>query len=483
MIAKILHAHTSEKILVLTYTNHALDQFLEDLLEIGIPPDSIVRLGRQSSVKTKMLSIHEQRNNYKESPQTYSLRQAHISEAEGYHDSLGGKVPQFCGYISNRALLDYLEFSGDSEFFDAFQVPESDDGMTLVGSHGRSIDAFYLLQRWIKGKNAGIFREVANRDYSHIWALEEEARIALMRKWKEEMTKEQVSEISHLVQKYNQCRERIDSLSRKRFAHVVGQKRIVASTTTAAAKYYEDIRTVSPGIVMVEEAGEILESHVLTALSPDTKQLVLIGDHKQLRPKINNFSLTVEKGDGYNLNQSLFERLVLSGVPHVTLNHQHRMRPEISALVKSLTYPELRDAPKTEGRPPLRGFQDTVIFVSHNMPELNAERIAERRDDGANSSKENIYEANMVLKCVRYLGQQGYGTDQIVVLTPYLGQLYLLLKTLSRDNDPILNDLDSFELIRAGLLSPAGANISKRKIKISTIGKALITTSRCGLAS
>jgi superfamily I DNA and/or RNA helicase len=141
-------------------------------------------------------------------------------------------------------------------------------------------------------------------------------------------------------------------------------------------------------------------------LTPSTKQIILIGDHKQLRPKVNNYALTVEKGDGYDLNVSLFERLVLSGVPHTTLNKQHRMRPETSSLVKSLTYPELEDAEKTKGRPALRGFQDNVIFVSHSCPELNAVQIAERRDDGAKSSKENQYEADMVLKCVRYLGQQ-----------------------------------------------------------------------------
>jgi superfamily I DNA and/or RNA helicase len=147
------------------------------------------------------------------------------------------------------------------------------------------------------------------------------------------------------------------------------------------------------------------------------------------------------------------------------------MRPQISALVRSLTYPELEDAEKTQGRPNLRGFQDSLIFVSHTRPELNADRIADRRDEGAKTSKENAYEADMVLKCVRYLGQQGYGTDDIVILTPYLGQLFLLTKILSTENDPILNDLDSYELIRAGLLSSASANVSKRKLRISTIGQ------------
>jgi superfamily I DNA and/or RNA helicase len=248
-------------------------------------------------------------------------------------------------------------------------------------------------------------------------------------------------------------------------------KRIIGCTTTGAAMYTEELRKVAPGIVLVEEAGEILESHILTAMTARTKQLILIGDHKQLRPKVNNYSLTIEKGEGYNLNVSLFERLVHAKVPHATLSKQHRMRPEISSLVKKLTYPELEDAEKTKGRPALRGFQDDVIFVSHRHSEVNADRIVDRHDGDAKSSKENVYEADMVLRCVRYLGQQGYGTDDMVILTPYLGQLYLLIKMLAEENDPILNDLDSYELIRAGLLSPAGANISKKRIRISTIGK------------
>ena len=222
---------------------------------------------------------------------------------------------------------------------------------------------------------------------------------------------------------------------------------------------------------MVEEAGEILESHVLTAMSSQTKRLALIGDHKQLRPKTNNYALTVEKGDGYDLNRSLFERLVLAGYPHTTLTKQHRMCPEISCLVRHLTYPDLQDDSKTLDRPPPRGLQDRVIFFNHNSPEVNATEIADRRDEDAKGSKRNVFEVQIVLKIVRYLAQQGYGTDKLVVLTPYLGQLHLLRDQLSKENDPILNDLDSFDLVRAGLLSRASAQLTKRPIRISTIGK------------
>ena len=156
----------------------------------------------------------------------------------------------------------------------------------------------------------------------------------------------------------------------------------------------------------MEEAGEILESHTMTALSDDIEQIILIGDHqydhhsivcfhncadhvnRQLRPKVNNYNLTVEKGDGFDLNRSLFERLVLKGYPHTRLMAQHRMRPEISALVRCLTYPDLIDAPKTRNRPNVRGLQNNLILINHDRPET--EVVAEeRREMSAKSSKQN----------------------------------------------------------------------------------------------
>lgn len=411
---------------------------------------------------------------------TYAMIQDQKAQEESYHDALVDKMANFARLrITDQLLLDYLEFSEDSEYFDAFVVPESDDGMTRVGKKNKRIDKYDLLIRWSEGKDAGVFVATAERDFSQIWKLDWQSRLSLRNQWHKAILDEQIAELGTLIKKYNGCRDKIDRLFREKQCHVLSQKRIIGCTTTGAAMFTEHIRKAAPGIVLVEEAGEILESHILTAMTPSTKQLVLIGDHKQLRPKVNNYALTVEKGNGYNLNVSMFERLVLGGVPHTTLHKQHRMRPEISSLVRALTYPELEDAEKTQGRPSMRGLQDNVIFVSHSRPELIADSLADRRDEGAASSKENIYEAEMVLKCVRYLGQQGYKTDDIVILTPYLGQLYLLLKTLSAENDPILNDLDSHELIRAGLQSPAGADVAKRNLRISTIGKSISVYNAC----
>ena len=46
----------------------------------------------------------------------------------------------------------------------------------------------------------------------------------------------------------------------------------------------------------------------------------------------------------------------------------------------------------------------------------------------------------MVLKIVRYLGQQGYGADRLVILTPYFGQLRATMDALKeiQDSDSVL---------------------------------------------
>jgi len=222
---------------------------------------------------------------------------------------------------------------------------------------------------------------------------------------------------------------------------------------------------------LVEEAGEILECHILTALTQTVKKLVLIGDHQQLRPKINNYELSVEKGLGFDLNRSLFERLILQRHHHTTLRKQHRMHPAISAFPRALTYPDLLDAPKVADRPAIDGICNRVLFVHHENPEVGVKELLDRRDPTTPSSKQNDFEADMILKIVAYISQQGYKTDRIAVLTPYLGQLRLLRDKLLKDNDPVLNDLDAYDLIRAGLMTQAAAKADKKPLRLSTIGE------------
>ncbi|GKZ94891.1 hypothetical protein AnigIFM59636_008622 [Aspergillus niger] len=449
LIAKILHDKTDKTLMIICYTNHALDQFLEDLLDIGIPSTSMVRLGSKSTSRTKELGLFEQSRGMSGVDSWSFVNQSREKLDEALKELQSYSEKYNRDSISKDDMLEYLEFFEDSTFFDAFTVPEEPTGMQRIGSRGRSVE------NTICGMHGGMGGT---------------RRRELVETWQRNILRDKSAQLVELVKRCHDISKDLDEyFYHKRHCAVLENKRIVACTTNAAARYATALRVAKPGVLIVEEAGEILESHILTAMTLDTQQLVLIGDHKQLRPKINNYNLSVEKGDGLDLNRSLFERLISKGYPHSSLTIQHRMRPEISRLVRHLTYPDLQDSERTCKRPSLRGSQSDVVFVNHCHPERELHEYAERRDPTMKASKQNPFEVEVTLKVVKYLGQQGYGTDDIVILTPYLGQLSLLRTELSKTNDPVLNDLDANDLIQAGRLIPGSTKATRNPIRISTI--------------
>ncbi len=325
----------------------------------------MLRLGNigKATSRMKALGLHEQAASSKLTKAAWSS----VNQLKLSTNHLSNRLSQsFDRYmrsnISKSDLMEYLEFQSSAmSYFEAFTVPTSQDGSSIVGKRGKSVNALYLIDQWCSGRGRGVFSSSRlAAEASQIWAMPLHRRQTVIATWNTAILEERVSELSRLAIEYDKAQRQLDEAFKTKNVAVIKSKRVIGCTTTAAAKYAHELRAASRDVLLVEEAGEILESHVLTALGEKTTQLILIGDHKQLRPKAANYELSVEKGEGYDLNRSLFERLVLKGFPHHVLTHQHRMRPEISSLVRSLTYPELIDAPKTKGRPNLRGFQESI---------------------------------------------------------------------------------------------------------------------------
>lgn len=468
--------YTKLKILVITYTNHALDQFLEDLLDLGIGEHDMIRLGSKSTTRTCPFLLSTLRSEYRRTKHAWTVIDHLRNYADELIDELKEAFEKYMNYIQFGPSFDdiqhYLEFSEEGgRFFEAFVVPSENDRFKKVGKKGRTVRPNYLYERWSEGNGPGVYAQQALREHKTVWDIEPSQRQKLSNKWILAILQDKVERVQSLARRYDLAQSRLDGQFNESKVHTLRARRIIGCTTTGAAKYTKLLESAKPDIVIVEEAGEIHESHVLTALTPSVKQLVLIGDHKQLRPKINNYNLTVEKGEGYDLNRSMFERLILQGHPYTTLQKQHRMHPDIAVLVRELTYPDLEDDPKTMLRDRIRGLEDRVLFINHSHPEKKNEKVVDRRDPGVKASKENMFEAQMVLEIVKHLAQQGYKTDSLVVLTPYLGQLRLVRDMLMDEIDPLLSDLDSHELIQAGLMTRAAANVGKSQLRISTIGE------------
>ncbi|CAG2215777.1 unnamed protein product [Mytilus edulis] len=251
-----------------------------------------------------------------------------------------------------------------------------------------------------------------------LWTLSLENRWKLYRYWllkyveylKEKLqTKE--NEFNRIFEDYKKARAELDE-------EILRQASVIAMTTTGAAKYHELLMKIGPQITIIEEAAEVPEAHIVTAINPACEHLILIGDHKQLEPK----PAVRELATRFNLSISLFERMLNNGLEYDCLQRQHRMRPEISELVRHM-YPKLYDNSNVLEYENVRGIRQNLFFINHEHHEqYNA--------DG--KSFTNEHEAEYVKELCTYLLKQGYKRKEITILAAYTGQMFLIRSKMPR---------------------------------------------------
>ena len=237
--------------------------------------------------------------------------------------------------------------------------------------------------------------------------------------WLKEFRSRLREKTQHMATVYHNAAQRLQEIYGQTDLAVMKRMKVIGMTTTGAATYQHIIQQLAPPIVIIEEAAEVLEAHVITALNPDCKHLILIGDHKQLRPSPAVYELACR----YHLDLSLFERMINNGLDCVMLSTQHRMRPEISLLVKPI-YPDLKNDDSVLNYPVVRGATHNLFLIDHQQCEDHSEELV---------SKMNYHEAKYIRRLCLYLLKQGYEPAQITVLTPYSGQMFLIKSEMSKD--------------------------------------------------
>ena len=255
--------------------------------------------------------------------------------------------------------------------------------------------------------------------HNNLWELSHEQRRVLHDYLLDQKKQEYNQVLSGISTEYTRILKDLQQKQRQLDVFVLRQAAIVGMTTTGAARNSELLAELHPRIIFVEEAAEVLEAHILACLSQHVEHLILIGDHQQLRPS----NAVHELSKKYNLEISLFERLINTGVDHVTLNIQHRMRPEISALIKPI-YPDLRDFTDVHHYPPVKGVSRNIYFIDHKQYEDNLQEDS--------TSRTNKHEAMFVAEFTRYLMKQGYDGKDLTILTFYMGQKFKILDCLRK---------------------------------------------------
>ena len=219
---------------------------------------------------------------------------------------------------------------------------------------------------------------------------------------------------------------------------LVKEARIIAMTSTHAAIRRQEIASLGFHYdnVIMEEAAQITEIETFIPFvlqSPQTtsgqandshlKRIVLVGDHLQNSPVIQNAAYRTYA----NLEQSLFQRLIRLGVPHILLDAQGRSRPSLAALYK-WRYPKLSNLPFTFSAPEFlranAGLRYDYQFI--DVPDYEGKGETEPSPHFI----QNLGEAEYAVALYQYMRLLGYPAEKITILCTYAGQRALIRDVL-----------------------------------------------------
>ncbi|KAL4486544.1 hypothetical protein ABPG73_003848 [Tetrahymena malaccensis] len=233
-----------------------------------------------------------------------------------------------------------------------------------------------------------------------------------------------LEKIKQLIQNYHLYLQIYNEENSQDDARIILESKckIIGMTLNGAAINSHLIKHLKSPIIIIEEAGEVLESLLIPVLQPTTQQLILIGDNQQLKPITNNYHLQ----QYYNFNTSLLERLVKNDVQHAQLKVQRRMNPEFADYIR-LIYNQYEDHDDLiRYKKNVVGMPSNMYLISHTQNEDNIEN---------SNSKKNTYEAMYAIKLAKYIiMQKQFKEEEITILSMYLGQCQLIRKLAKQEN-------------------------------------------------
>jgi hypothetical protein len=219
--------------------------------------------------------------------------------------------------------------------------------------------------------------QIVRKAKASVSSLDTNERYALIDHWLAEVWSDAVAELSQTLDDATSCHKALDKVHDEADRRVLEGADVIGVTTSGLAKRVSVLQHVRSKVIICEEAGEVMEPHMLSALLPTVEHCIQIGDHEQLRPSINNFqdlSLESKQGALHALDKSQFERLSIGErgrplMPVAQLEVQRRMRPDISTLIRETVYPNLIDHPSTAALPDVIGMRKNVFWLDHDYLE------------------------------------------------------------------------------------------------------------------
>jgi len=412
IINNLYHNFPNQRTLLVTHSNQALNDLFEKIMERDIDERYLIRLGYAArELQTDRNMSKYGRVNYMLEKRLEQLKEAQrLARTMGHNEDFTSTCEMAEHFFTYHVLAEWEKFQEKCDkFFHQSKSPEQT--RTIVSRQFPFTD---FCMKWhpilFKQRSYDEDMDIAKKCWTHItWLFNElkESRVfELLRHGKDRG--------NYLLSRH---------------------AKIIAMTCTHAAMKRDDFIRMhfQYDNIIMEEAAQILEVETLIPMMLQKvdreagwrlKRIVLIGDHNQLPPVVQNMS--IQKFS--KLDQSLFTRFVRMGIPTINLNMQGRARANIAKLY-SWRYQQLGNLPVTNQ--PRFKFANTGL--AHEFQAINVEDYLGQGCTQPNPYfYQNLGEAEYIVQFYMYLRLRGYPAERISIITSYNGQKHLIRDVLAR---------------------------------------------------
>ena len=230
------------RLLVVCETNHALDDFLMDLIKLGVG-SGIVRVGGRCKVEALepyTLSTKSRASDFNftkgQAKSHYELK----DELRQYEQELEELEQEMIGAPSWAAIKKHLR-SIKSKMLMWLDTPlQTSDGFSRVNKAGRALRDDYLLRRWLAGKDAGAIDVTSQARGLNPWTWAPGGRHALHTQWVTEMTAKARARCAALLLEIKKLRKMMET-NRMR-----NKRAVLLGVSSVADRNYYCLIFVSP---------------------------------------------------------------------------------------------------------------------------------------------------------------------------------------------------------------------------------------------
>lgn len=245
----------------------------------------------------------------------------------------------------------------------------------------------------------------------NLWQLPTKQRVIYIQAILYRLFEGNSKEIIDLLQDYQRFCRLKNEIENQHKVHILKDMMVIGMTITGASIQHDLLSQIKPGTILVEEAAEVLEPQLIAAMGNWCEHLILIGDHKQLRPPVESIDLVKQ----YSFDVSMMERLITNGLDFATLSLQNRMRPEFAEMLVDI-YPNLRsNYSRVSRNTPPPCVSSSMFFWNHSS-----------HDEKHHHTFTNEEEAIRAVKLALFFIQQGHEPRKITILGAYLRQVRLI---------------------------------------------------------